>query len=419
MDDAGAGSRPVVAKAVGFGIDEFSGVVYQSPIRSRGRFVYAFCAMALGLGALDAAAADRLKPAHTPDGKVLLTASLDEIGLSAPSFGANLIGLEASPARQWYARMTAARPQSAIAHVFESRFGGNSSPVATASPRGGDGVTVAGRDRLEKTIATAAARHGRPVAREAAAAPVELAYADPSPSASPDAFAALSLPAPEVVEPALDGQMELPSAGPLPAIRPGQAAVAARPDEAEGKAVEKKPVTARPERSTAAALASPPAAGKDKSGFSLRNLFGGAARPGKGVAVYDISAARVYMPDGSVLEAHSGIGEMADDPRYVHVKMNGPTPPHTYNLKMRERRFHGVEAIRMLPVDGRNKHGRDGFLTHSYLLRGRTAQSHGCVAFKDYPKFLNAFKSGKVTQLVVVPSGGRAIARSSRADSNS
>ncbi len=137
-------------------------------------------------------------------------------------------------------------------------------------------------------------------------------------------------------------------------------------------------------------------------------MFGGGAKAGNGVAVYDITAAKVYMPDGSVLEAHSGIGKMADNPRYVDVKMTGPTPPHTYNLKMRETRFHGVEAIRMLPIDGKNKHGRDGFLTHSYLLRGGRAESHGCVAFADYPRFLTAFKQGKVKQIVVVPSGGRA-----------
>ena len=86
--------------------------------------------------------------------------------------------------------------------------------------------------------------------------------------------------------------------------------------------------------------------------------------------------------------------------------MNGPTPAHTYNLRMREKRFHGVEAIRMLPVDGKNKFGRDGFLTHSYLLRNRPDQSHGCVAFKEYHKFLTAFKKGKVKQLIVVPGGG-------------
>ena len=144
----------------------------------------------------------------------------------------------------------------------------------------------------------------------------------------------------------------------------------------------------------------------DRPGWGLKNLFGG-PRAGKGVAVYDISAAKVYMPDGSVLEAHSGIGKMADNPKYVHVKMNGATPPHTYNLRMRESRFHGVEAIRMLPVDGKNPHGRTGLLTHSYLLRGGRAESHGCVAFKDYNKFLAAFKKGKVKRLVVVPGGGR------------
>ncbi len=61
-------------------------------------------------------------------------------------------------------------------------------------------------------------------------------------------------------------------------------------------------------------------------------------------------------------------------------------------------------------MDGKNKHGRDGFLTHSYLLRGGRAESLGCVAFKNYDKFLKAFKQGKVTQLVVVPSGGKAAA---------
>ena len=146
-------------------------------------------------------------------------------------------------------------------------------------------------------------------------------------------------------------------------------------------------------------------------GGALRNLFGGGAKAGHGVAVYDISAAKVYMPDGSVLEAHSGIGKMADNPRYVNVKMHGPTPPHTYDLKMREKRFHGVEALRMLPVDGKNRNGRNGLLTHSYLLRGGRAESHGCVAFKDYARFLSAFKQGKVRQLVVVPSGGRASVR--------
>src|SRR5262245_37455680 len=43
-----------------------------------------------------------------------------------------------------------------------------------------------------------------------------------------------------------------------------------------------------------------------------------------------------------------------DDARYVHLKRLGPTPPNTYKLVMREEPFHGVRAIRLVPVgDGR------------------------------------------------------------------
>ena len=122
-----------------------------------------------------------------------------------------------------------------------------------------------------------------------------------------------------------------------------------------------------------------------------------------GVAVYDISAATVYLPDGERLEAHSGVGYMADNPRYVDRRNIGPTPPNTYNLVMRKGRFHGVEALRLLPADGDNKYGRVGLLAHTYLLRGRPAESNGCVAFKDYGRFLAAFKRGDIKRLIVVP----------------
>ncbi len=208
----------------------------------------------------------------------------------------------------------------------------------------------------------------------------------------------------------------IPESAPLPEGRPALASAAQKP-AAVAAAV--PPVAAKPEKPAkpgkatrkpvvdeapqALAYARPD---KPRGGVAaaFKDLFNAPRSAGAGVAVYDISAATVYMPDGTRLEAHSGIGKMADNPRYVHVKMNGPTPPHVYNLRMRESRFHGVEAIRMLPVDGRNKFGRDGFLTHSYLLRGGREESHGCVAFADYPKFLRAFKQGKVKQIVVVPS---------------
>ncbi|WP_319797277.1 DUF2778 domain-containing protein [Nitrobacter sp.] len=119
-------------------------------------------------------------------------------------------------------------------------------------------------------------------------------------------------------------------------------------------------------------------------------------------AVYDISARTVYMPNGTKLEAHSGLGKMLDDPRSADRKMRGVTPPHTYDLSLRERPFHGVEAIRLKPVGGEDKiYGRSGLLAHTYML-GPNGDSNGCVSFKNYNTFLRAYKSGQVKRLVVV-----------------
>ncbi|MBL0374591.1 DUF2778 domain-containing protein [Rhizobium sp. KVB221] len=120
------------------------------------------------------------------------------------------------------------------------------------------------------------------------------------------------------------------------------------------------------------------------------------------VAIYDVSNATVYLPDGTKLRAHSGIGGMRDNPRYEHVTMRGPTPAGIYRLSMREKRFYGVEAIRMTSIDGRDPKNRTGLLTHTNLLRGQKG-SHGCVAFQNYQPFLRAFKRGQITMLVVVP----------------
>ncbi|WP_346898877.1 DUF2778 domain-containing protein [uncultured Roseibium sp.] len=136
--------------------------------------------------------------------------------------------------------------------------------------------------------------------------------------------------------------------------------------------------------------------------FSGGGAKGGLPGRGSGIAVYDIKSATVYMPDGQKLEAHSGLGHMKDNPDYVHRKNRGPTPPNVYNLVMRERRYHGVEAVRMLPTDRAAMKGRDGMLAHTSLVRG-TNGSHGCVAFKNYSRFLSAFKAGKVKKMIVVP----------------
>jgi Tlde1 domain len=118
-------------------------------------------------------------------------------------------------------------------------------------------------------------------------------------------------------------------------------------------------------------------------------------------AIYDISARTVYLPNGERLEAHSGLGGSMDDVRSVHLRSRGPTPPNVYELTLREAPFHGVQAIRLVPVDGNKMYGRDGILVHPFML-GPEGASNGCVSVKDYPAFLNAYQRGDITRLVVV-----------------
>jgi hypothetical protein len=119
-------------------------------------------------------------------------------------------------------------------------------------------------------------------------------------------------------------------------------------------------------------------------------------------AVYDISAHKVYLPDGTALEAHSGLGDLLDDPNHADIRMRGVTPPTLYELKPRESLFHGVQALRLIPVEGESAtYGRDGLLAHTYML-GPNGDSNGCVSFRDYEAFLQAYQNHKIDRLAVV-----------------
>jgi hypothetical protein len=137
-------------------------------------------------------------------------------------------------------------------------------------------------------------------------------------------------------------------------------------------------------------------------GQSQNPALGGSAPYDRSTAVYDISAHTVYLPDGTQLEAHSGLGSRLDDPRSAHVKMHGVTPPHIYELKPREAPFHGVSALRMTPIGGEEAiFGRSGLLAHSFML-GPNGDSNGCVSFRDYDAFLNAYRNQGIKRLAVV-----------------
>jgi len=118
-------------------------------------------------------------------------------------------------------------------------------------------------------------------------------------------------------------------------------------------------------------------------------------------AVYDITAHKVYLPDGTAFEAHSGLGSMMDDPRYAAERNRGVTPPAIYDLQPREALFHGVAALRLIPQDEDKALGRTGLLAHSYML-GPNGQSNGCVSFKDYEAFLRAYREQNIKHLAVV-----------------
>ena len=193
---------------------------------------------------------------------------------------------------------------------------------------------------------------------------------------------------------------------PLPRSRPPAAVLEARP----GSALAQADGAARPDdrtllqklsgllpgRVTLASLA--PDGGLFRRGPDLASLgYDGLT------AVYDISAHAVYLPNGSVLEAHSGMGSLRDDPEHVSVPNAGATPPAVYELKPRERQFHGVQALRMIPAEGSDTSGRSGLLAHSFML-GPKGDSNGCVSIRNYDRFLKAFTDGEINRLVVVPS---------------
>jgi hypothetical protein len=140
-------------------------------------------------------------------------------------------------------------------------------------------------------------------------------------------------------------------------------------------------------------------ASPDDSGLAAGSNITG--RYDSETAVYDISAHVVYLPDGTRLEAHSGYGSMLDDPRHADAKDRGVTPPDLYDLELREAPFHGVRALRLKPVDESKVFGRSGLLAHTFML-GPNGDSNGCVSFRNYDAFLQAYLRHEIKKLAVV-----------------
>jgi hypothetical protein len=218
--------------------------------------------------------------------------------------------------------------------------------------------------------------------------------ADIEPDSPPTANTGNSTPVSAAAAPEIPLPRSRPAAADVPA-----AAVAAATDPAprsDDRSMLQKLSDLLPGHVTLASLT--PNSGLFQKGPDLAALGYGSQ-----TAVYDISAHAVYMPNGTTLEAHSGMGSRRDDPEHVDMRMVGATPPATYELKPREALFHGVRALRLLPTDGTSALGRAGLLAHPFML-GPEGDSNGCVSIRDYDSFRKAYDDGAITRLVVVPS---------------
>ena len=263
----------------------------------------------------------------------------------------------------------------------------------------------------------------RQVPQEAAAPQDQTAAA---PARSQVAEAEISDPAETSVVPALPALSPLVNEEkeiPLPAPRPNFAV--SPPSSAGRRLAAAMPETTQVAPAAPVAPGAPAPAAPAQGNSFFDKLFSPLTRPGTALgyaavepgaigipgtvdrytAVYDITAHTVTLPNGTRLEAHSGLGEYVDNPAGVALRMRGATPPNLYELTPREAIFHGVRALRMTPTGG-TTYGRAGLLTHSYMLRGRSGESNGCVVFRNYEAFIAAYDAGQIRRLLVVARAG-------------
>ena len=290
---------------------------------------------------------------------------------------------DTAPAIANVATLSAIKPSIAL---FNERF-------AAAGPQGVDSNAANGAPPLPR-FAEAPTPVEPPKLAEAPkkdSKPVQLALATPK----------------QQLQPAQPQQSSAEASTPKPAINSlramtERAKAAVLSITSERHSIQEK-LWGRPEQQNGGLLAYASADANITASISQQDpTKGGQAPYDRTTAVYDIAAATVYLPDGSKLEAHSGLGSSLDDPGSARVKMRGVTPPHIYELKPREALFHGVPALRLNPIGGSEAiYGREGLLAHTFML-GPNGDSNGCVSFRDYYAFLDAYKTKGVRKLAVL-----------------
>ena len=118
-------------------------------------------------------------------------------------------------------------------------------------------------------------------------------------------------------------------------------------------------------------------------------------------AVYDLSAHTVYLPNGTKLEAHSGLGDRLDDPNHVNERMRGATPPHLY-----ETRAAGGFVPRRAGLASKSHRRRRYFRprrsTRPHLYAGPELGIPTAACRSRTTTDLRAYQNGEIRKLAVV-----------------
>ena len=334
-----------------------------------------------------------LKAPTTPDKAPALRRAIAEATLVMPSIGEALAlaspQAERQPERVAKADLPKAPPEAQVIRQVAK--------VVTKPPIAPKKLAAAAPMPAAVPLPLA---HAAPVVAKAPVPlpPVQVARSEPKPVPLPMA------PAPREVAKVVEPKTAKPSVSEKPRVLPRRTRLAlarvAKPAATapvDHRSFFEKMFAQQP-KPTGSALAYAPT---HFNSFSLGHIFSNHSTASAGTAVYNIATHTVTLPDGEHLEAHSGLGSMIDNPRYVKIRMRGPTPPHLYDLTYRRALFHGVKALRLTPVGGGTVYGRAGLLAHSFMLGGR-GDSNGCVSFRNYQAFLRAFRHGEVKRLLVV-----------------
>ncbi len=111
-------------------------------------------------------------------------------------------------------------------------------------------------------------------------------------------------------------------------------------------------------------------------------------------AVYDLMAHTVFLPDGSRLEAHSGLGPLGTIPPMSWKRTGARRRRMNMNSRCARACSTACRRCGSIPSAGRMRSMAAPGCSPTPTCWGPDGDSNGCVSFKNYDAFLAAFQSG-------------------------